>query len=78
MMDKNMIGEIERRLAALEEMLTHQSLTIDELSKQMHLAEQAREKMGRKQKALFEIVQEIEDKAADGQAGSAPEKPPHY
>jgi uncharacterized coiled-coil protein SlyX len=78
MTDKNSNDAIERRLAALEEMLTHQSLAIEELSQQVHMAEQAREKLAQKHKALFEIVQDIEDKTADGGAGLAGEKPPHY
>jgi len=78
MTDKNMLEAMERRISALEEMLTHQSLAIDELSQQVHLAEQAHEKLGHKQKALFEIVQEIEDQAAEGRAGLPTEKPPHY
>jgi uncharacterized coiled-coil protein SlyX len=43
----------------------------------MHEAQQAREKSDRKQKALLQILQEIEDKAGEGH--SLPrEKPPHY
>jgi uncharacterized coiled-coil protein SlyX len=78
MTDKNMIGELEPRLAALEEMLTHQSLAIEELSKQMHMAEQARETLAQNHKALFEMVQHIDDKTADGAAALPREKPPHY
>jgi uncharacterized coiled-coil protein SlyX len=42
------------------------------------MAEQAREKLAQKHKALFEIVQDIEDKTADGGAALPREKPPHY
>ncbi|MDB2476773.1 SlyX family protein [Alphaproteobacteria bacterium] len=77
MSDKNTLEHLALRIAALEETLTHQSLAIEELSQQMHEAQQAREKSDRKQKALFQILQEIEDKAGEGQ--SLPrEKPPHY
>lgn len=78
MTDKNLNDAIQRRLAALEEMLTHQSLAIEELSQQVHMAEKAREKLAQKHKALFEIVQDIEDKTADGAAALPREKPPHY
>ena len=77
MSDKNTLEDLAQRIAALEELLTHQSLALEELSQQTHEAQQAREKSDRKQKALFQILQEIEDKAGEGH--SLPrEKPPHY
>lgn len=77
MSHKNPLEDLARRIAALEELLTHQSLALEELSQQMHEAQQAREKSDRKQKTLFQILQEIEDKAAEGQ-NLPREKPPHY
>ena len=53
MSDKNTLEDLARRIAALEELLTHQSLALEELSQQMHEAQQAREKSDRKQKTLF-------------------------
>jgi uncharacterized coiled-coil protein SlyX len=77
MSDKNTLEDLAQRIAALEELLTHQSFALEELSQQMHEAQQAREKSDRKQKALLQILQEIEDKAGEGH--SLPrEKPPHY
>ena len=32
------LDSLERRVAALEEMLTHQALALDEVSEQLHLA----------------------------------------
>lgn len=69
---------LERRMAALEEMLTHQAQTLDEVSDQLHLAEQARETLARKQKALLERVQEVEDTGSGGAPSLQDEKPPHY
>ena len=77
MSDKNTLEDLAQRIAALEELLTHQSLALEELSQQMHEAQQAREKSDRKQKALFHILQEIEDKAGEGHRLTR-EKPPHY
>ena len=35
MSDKNTLEDLARRIAALEELLTHQSLALEELSQQM-------------------------------------------
>lgn len=78
MTDTDTLQALERRLAALEEMLTHQARTLDEVSEQLHLAEQAREKLDRKQKALLERVQEVEDTGSGGAPSLQDEKPPHY
>ncbi|MBT5518403.1 MAG: SlyX family protein [Rhodobiaceae bacterium] len=78
MMDTDKIEALERRIAVLEERLTHQTQTLDEMSEQLHLAEQARETLHRNQKALLERVQEVEDTGPQGAPSLQDEKPPHY
>jgi uncharacterized coiled-coil protein SlyX len=68
MTDTNKLEALERRIAALEEILTHQAHTLDEVSDQLHLAE----------KALLERVQEVEDTSPGGAPSLQDEKPPHY
>ncbi|MDG1692000.1 MAG: SlyX family protein [Alphaproteobacteria bacterium] len=78
MTDTNKLEALERRIAALEEILTHQAHTLDEVSDQLHLAEKARETLARKQTALLERVQEVEDTSPGGAPSLQDEKPPHY
>lgn len=78
MMDTDKIEALERRIAVLEERLTHQTQTLDEMSEQLHLAEQARETLNRNQKALLERVQEVEDTGPQEAPSLQDEKPPHY
>ena len=78
MTDIDKLESLERRIAALEEMLTHQANALDEVSEQLHLAEQARETLAGKQKALLERVQEVEDTGRDGGASLQDARPPHY
>ncbi|MDA9230797.1 SlyX family protein [Alphaproteobacteria bacterium] len=78
MTDIDKLESLERRIAALEEMLTHQAHALDEVSEQLHLAEQARETLAGKQKALLERVQEVEDTGRDRGASLQDARPPHY
>ena len=78
MTDIDKLESLERRIAALEEMLTHQANALDEVSEQLHLAEQARDTLAGKQKALLERVQEVEDTGRDGGASLQDARPPHY
>ena len=78
MTNTDKLDSLERRVAALEEMLTHQALALDEVSEQLHLAEQAREMLAGKQKALLQRVQEVEDVSRDGGDTLQDARPPHY
>ncbi len=70
-------AELETRIAALEEMLTHQARAIEELSAQLHQAEQARTTLEQHQKALLERLQQVED-TQPASTSLLDEKPPHY
>ena len=78
MKDLDKLQALERRIAALEEMFTHQARTLDEVSDQLYLAEQARETLLGNQKTLLERLQEAEDTSRGGGTPLREPKPPHY
>lgn len=77
MSDLEKLHALERRIAALEEMFTHQARALDEVSDQLYRAEQARETLMSHQKALLERLRDAEDTNRGGPPLQEP-KPPHY
>lgn len=67
---------LQARLEKLEELLAHQSRTLDDVSGELVKLRDAHEDLARRHKALVTRLQEFEDAADD----TAPryEKPPHY
>ena len=74
-MNENDEKDLIKRLVHLEELVTHQSILIEELSQQLHRDGRAREKFERGLKMLVERVQLVEDMSSTAPEG---EKPPHY
>ena len=64
------------RIEKLEELLAHQALAIEQMGDQLYAANEARDLLAQRQKALLQQVQEVEESQSGGP--SMHEKPPHY
>lgn len=71
---------IDDRLDRLEELLAHQAKTLDDIGDELLRANNAYDRLERRHKALLARLQILEESAAGGTPGRAPEgeKPPHY
>lgn len=69
--------KLHQRLEKLEELLAHQSLSLDEMSGEVLRLREDHADLARRHKALVNRLEEFED-AAGGSASPLQEKPPHY
>lgn len=69
--------KLQQRLEKLEELLAHQSLSLDEMSDEVLRLREDHADLARRHKALVNRLEEFEE-AAGGPASMVQEKPPHY
>lgn len=83
---ENDLKKMENRLTALEELLAHQSVMLEDMSAQLLAQSKYSTTLERQHKALLARVREVEDShnGEDGAGGAGggsaltDEKPPHY